>query len=392
VRRSLVVSSVAIAFALTTVTACQDCQDPRPVEDGLDEIVPTAAPDPPPEDVNDVRLFKRSRPMMGTIFQITVAGESDGDAEPAVEAALDEIGRLEEVLSEWREDSEISRINQGAGADPITVGTDTFAVVKAGVEVGQWSEGAFDLSWAALRGLYDFRPEQQRIPELSDVRPRLGLIDYQQIQIDEEAYTVRLGREGMAIGTGGIGKGYALDRAAAILRERGMGSFMLFGGGQVQVHGLKGDRPWRVGIQHPRRDDFFAYLEATEGTISTSGDYEHFFIDDEGKRWHHILDTSTGLPVEGTLSVTVVAPSGVYGDALSTACFVLGAEKCLEMLERVPGETSAVIVTSDFRVVATENVRDRLRWNIELEDGVLPHGREGGRSRSPFPVPPLRAE
>jgi thiamine biosynthesis lipoprotein len=311
--------------------------------------------------------------MMGTIFQITVAGESDEIARPAVDAALDEIGRLEEVLSEWRDGSEISRVNQGAGGEAITVGTDTFAVVKAGVEVGQWSEGAFDLSWAALRGLYDFRPTEQHIPSLREVRPRLSLIDYRRIEIDESAYTVRLGRPGMAIGTGGIGKGYALDRAANILRERGMESFMLFGGGQVQVHGQRGNRPWRVGIQHPRRDDYFAFLEATEGTISTSGDYEHFFIDDDGKRWHHILDTRTGLPVEHTLSVTVVAPSGVYGDALSTACFVLGAEKCLEMLGRVPGETSAVIVTSDFRVVTTPDVEDRLHWNIELEDGVLPH-------------------
>jgi thiamine biosynthesis lipoprotein len=371
-----VARSVTVFALLSTVlvAACQDCQDPRPVEDGVSEVVPTAPPEETAPDPSEVRLFKRSRPMMGTIFQITVAGEPDSTAAPAVEAALDEIERLEEVLSEWREDSEISRINANAGGDPVTVSADTFRVVKAGVQVGRWSGGAFDLSWAALRGLYDFRPDSKRIPDRSEVVPRLRLIDYEKIEIDEENYTVRLGMEGMEIGTGGIGKGYALDRAADILKERGMESFMLFGGGQVQVHGMRGDRPWRVGIQHPRRDDYFAFLEATEGTISTSGDYEHFFIDENGKRWHHILDTSTGLPVEHTLSVTVIAPSGVYGDALSTACFVRGAEGCLEMLERVPGETGAVIVTSDFEVVTTPNVRDRLRWNMRLDaDGKLPH-------------------
>lgn len=368
--RSLAATTFAVG--LLASVGCQDCQDPRPVEDGLDEIVPETRPETAAPDPGDVRLLKRSRPLMGTIFEITVAGESDQDAAPAIEAALDEIERLEDVLSEWREGSEISRINAGAGGDAITVGTDTFAVVRAGVEVGQWSDGAFDLSWAALRGLYDFRPDSRQVPQPREVRPRLSLIDYQQIEIDEDAMTVRLGREGMAIGTGGIGKGYALDRAAGILRDRGMRSFMLFGGGQVQVHGMRGDRPWRVGVQHPRENDYFAFLEATSGTISTSGDYEHFFIDSDGKRWHHILDTSTGLPVEGTLSVTVVAPSGVYGDALSTACFVVGAEKCIEMLDEVPGETGAVIVTSDFRVVTTDNLTDRLRWNTELEDGRLP--------------------
>ncbi len=373
--RRISLSVVLATAAALAASACQDCQDERPVEDGLSEVVPTAPPEETaPHDPNDVRLYKASRPMMGTIFQITVAGEPDSTAAPAVEAALDEIERLEVVLSEWREDSEISRINDSAGGEPVRVSPDTFRVVKAGVQVGDWSNGAFDLSWAALRGLYDFRPESKHIPERSEVTPRLRLIDYHRIELDEENYTVRLGMEGMEIGTGGIGKGYSLDRAADILRERGMESFMLFGGGQVQVHGMRGDRPWRVGIQHPRRDDYFAFLEATEGTISTSGDYEHFFIDEEGKRWHHILDTSTGLPVEHTLSVTVIAPSGVYGDALSTACFVLGAEKCIEMLDRVPGETGAVIVTSDFEVVVTPNLRDRLHWNMQLDDeGRLPH-------------------
>jgi len=369
--------------ALTFIAAsgCQHCQDPRPEDEGISEVVPRVPPGDQDETTHghpgdhgeDVRLFKRSRPMMGTVYEITVAGESDAVAGPAIEAALDEISRLEDVLSEWQEGSEISEINRNAGGEAVTVGPDTFAVVAAGVEVGQWSNGAFDLSWAALRGLYDFRPGQQHIPDPAEVTPRLSLIDYEQIAIDPEARTVRIGREGMQIGTGGIGKGYALDRAADVLRARGLESFMLFGGGQVQVHGLRGNRPWRVGIQHPREPDFFAFLEATEGTISTSGDYEHFFIDDEGKRWHHILDTETGLPADKALSVTVVAPSGVYGDALSTACFVLGAEKCLEMMARVPGGGEAVIVTSEFEVVMTPGIVDRMRWNIQTENGFLPH-------------------
>lgn len=358
---------------LATLLACGDDDDgdqpARPAEQDRGATHRPEQQGPAP----DVRLFKRSRPMMGTIFQITVTGETDARAEPAVRAALDEIARLEDVLSEWRPGSEISRINAAAGERPVQVSEDTLAVVKAGLEVSRWSEGAFDLSWAALRGLYDFRPGQGRIPARDQVREKLPLIDWRQIEIDEEAGTVFLKREGMAIGTGGIAKGYALDRAAQVLERAGMESYMLFGGGQVQLHGLRGDRPWRVGIQHPRRPDYFAFLEATRGTISTSGDYEHFFVDEEGKRWHHILDPRTGLPVEGTTSVTVLAPSGVYGDALSTACFVMGAERCMAMMQRVPGDPAAVVVDDAFRLHTTPGVQDDLHFNMQLEDGVLPH-------------------
>ena len=365
--------ALGIGAALSTgwAAACGD-EEPEAHEVRPDPAAEQGDPRRPPRE-QDVRLFKRSRPMMGTIFQITLAGETDSVAEPAVRAALDEIARLENVLSEWREDSEISRINAMAGREPVAVGPDTFAVVEAGVDVSRWSDGAFDLSWAALRGLYTFRPGEGRVPSRREIRQRLPLIDWHDIVLDAEARTVFLRREGMAIGTGGIAKGYALDRAAAILEEAGVESFMLFGGGQVQVHGMRGNRPWRVGIQHPRRPDYFAFLEASEGSISTSGDYEHFFVDAQGKRWHHILDPTTGLPVEGTLSVTALAPSGLYGDALSTACFVLGPTRCLEMMARVPGGAEAVIVDGDFRVLTTPSTGDRLRWNIQLEEGILPH-------------------
>jgi thiamine biosynthesis lipoprotein len=368
---TLALASLSLSGALV-VTSCGDDDANARAEEIVPEVPEPVNVEPHPADGNDVRLYKMSRPIMGTIFEITVAGETDDHAEPAVRAALDEIARLEGVLSEWRPETDISRINAAAGSEPVAVSEDAYAVVKAGLEVSDWSGGAFDLSWAALRGLYDFRPDHGKKPSTRELRARLRLIDYRDIVVDDAARTVFLRRRDMAIGTGGIGKGYALDRAAAVLERHGIESYMLFGGGQVQVHGLRGNRAWRVGIQHPRRNDYFAFLESTGGTISTSGDYEHFFIDEAGKRWHHILDPDTGLPVAHTLSVTMVAPDGMHGDALSTACFVLGAQKCLEMLARVPGNPEAVIVTSEMRVVTTPNVASRLHWNMEHEGGVLP--------------------
>ncbi len=340
------------------------------------ETVDLAPEEPPAPTRAPGELFTRSRPMMGTVFIINVDAD-ENVAEPAVRAAFAEIERLETVLSEWRDDSEISRINQMAGREPVAVSDDVFNVVKAGVDVSRWSGGAFDLSWAALRGLYDFRRGQERIPNRADVRRRVGLIDWQQIELDEEARTVFLKREGMAIGTGGIAKGYALDRAGAILRGAGIESYMLFGGGQVQVHGLRpraeGARPWRVGIQHPRRgEEYFGFFESRGGSISTSGDYEHFFIDDRGKRWHHILDPRTGLPVDRTVSLTLTAPSGLYADALSTASFVLGPQRALEMLQRIEIEAEVIMLDRECRIFATPDTMDKLILRVELEDGVVP--------------------
>ncbi|NOY89896.1 MAG: FAD:protein FMN transferase [Deltaproteobacteria bacterium] len=352
----------ALASLSLMAAACGQHSDPS----SAPETPAPPAPSTPPPSI------ERSRPLMSTIFRIQVMNTPAEVAEPAIRDAFDEIARLETVLSEWLPESEISRINRDAGGAPIHVGEDTFAVIQAGLEVSRASEGAFDLSWAALRGLYSFHPGEQVVPSTAELRARLGLIDYRQIELDEDAHTVRLKRPGMTIGTGGIAKGYALDRAGAILRRAGVTSYMLFGGGQVQVHGLHGDRPWRVGIQHPRREgDYFAFLEVVDRSISTSGDYEHFFFDAEGTRWHHILDPRTGLPARRSISTTLVAPSGLYADALSTAAFVLGPERAARMLERLPFHAEAVMLDAHCRIVTVGDLDARLHLRPNVQQGVV---------------------
>ena len=312
-----------------------------------------------------VPLVVRGREMMGTIMQITVVSEETPAVEKAIEGAFDEMARLERVLSEWMPESEISRINSQAGIKPVQVSDDTLAVVKAGLEVSQWSEGAFDLSWAALRGLYLFQPGEETVPTRAQLEKRLPLVNYKNIVLDEAKKTVFLKKKGMLIGTGGIGKGYALDRAGQTLQDAGFKQYMLFGGGQVQVLGNKGDRPWHVGIQHPRKNDYFAYLAVDGGSISTSGDYEHAFIRD-GKRWHHLLDLGTGLPVEHTMSVTVLAESGLYADALSTAIFAMGAERAMTKLDSVPAGARFVLVDNEERVHIGGDLREQLIFSVRL--------------------------
>lgn len=341
--------------------------DPTPARPASANSGEAEAPEPEPPANPDGPMVRRERRLMGTVFQLSTYGMEEERAGPLLTRALDEIERLETVLSEWRDTSEVSRINASAGGDPVAVGPDTLAVVQAGLEISRLSDGAFDLSWAALRGLYTFQPGAEVVPPLAEVQARLGRVDYRQITVEDSE--VRLGRAGMAIGTGGIGKGYALDRAGEILREGGVTSYMLFGGGQVQVHGLRGNRPWRVGIQHPRDpQNYIGFVQATEGSISTSGDYEHAFVDDEGRHWHHIIDLETGLPARRSMQVTLIAERGAYADALSTAAFILGPERALEMIARAPGRVDAVIIDSDLRVHMSEGAREGLVLRVELDD------------------------
>jgi len=339
---------------------------------GNSETIAPVSPDERSKD-SGPPLLSRTRPLMSTVFRIQVDSPPD-NSENVIRQAFQELERLETVLSEWRDDSDISKVNALAGKKSVKVGDDTLRVVDAGLDVSMWSRGAFDLSWAALWGLYDFRPDSIKIPTAEEIKPRLKLIDYKNIRASKKYKTVFLKKRGMAIGTGGIAKGYALDQAGAILRGGGIENYMIFGGGQVQVHGEREGRPWRVGIQHPRDPStYFAALESTGASFSTSGDYEHAVFDGSGKRWHHIIDTKTGRPADKSLSVTIMTAEGIYADALSTAAFVLGPEKALKMLSRIAYPAEAVIVGSDCKVYMTPKAKRQIRMNVDLVDGRLPN-------------------
>jgi thiamine biosynthesis lipoprotein len=363
-----------LTMALVGLLACNDSA-PASAHPGQSADAPNAAPAvqaPAPAEAAKP-LVSEKREIMGTWFELKIAGASDPEhARAALKRGLDEIARLEEVLSEWRPSSAISRINDGAGKTAVTVDPDVLANVKAGLAVSRWSDGAFDLSWAAMRGLYSFDPTKPPvIPAPKDVERLRKLVDYRAIVLDESARTVRLAKKGMAIGTGGIAKGYALDRVGQILEQAGYPNYLLFAGGQVQMHGSRDGRAWRIGIKHPRRDTHVGFFEVHDGSVSTSGDYEHYFVH-EGRVYHHIIDVSTGYPATKSSSVTLIAPEGIYADALSTACFVQGPAPCLAMLEKLPFKASAVIIDPDMRVHISPGIADRVKFNPPLVDGRLP--------------------
>ncbi len=317
--------------------------------------------------------YHGERFLMGTTWEITISGVDGGNearARTTVEAAFDEIDRLENLLSEWRPETEISRVNDAAGIAPVHIGPELMTCVKTSLAVARWSDGAFDISWAALRGLWNFGPNAEHVPPSeAAVRAKLPLWNYRNIVLDEQASTLFLRQRGMAIGLGGVAKGYGLDRASDILVRAGFNDFIMSSGGQVLAHGRRGARAWRVGIRHPRRDTYFAFLEVPNGgSVSTSGDYEHSF-EYQGQTFHHIIDPHTGFPSRSSSSVTLFAPTGLAADAVDTAAFILGAARAIPLLQTAPGgPMEGVFVDTDMRLFATPGTERRLVMRARLDE------------------------
>jgi thiamine biosynthesis lipoprotein len=212
-----------------------------------------------------------------------------------------------------------------------------------------------------LSDLWKFDHDQDnRLPDMNEVRRRLPLIDYRALEIDPQAGTAFLRRPGMRVHLGGIGKGYAVDRGVALLRGRGFRDFMIQAGGDLYAAGLKDGHPWRLGIQDPRgpADHSFATVELSDSTCSTSGDYERFFMKN-GRRYHHIIDPATGEPGQGIRSVTILSASATIADGLAKGVFLLGPREGMALVERLP-TIDAVVVTSKNEVLVTPRLKNRL--------------------------------
>ncbi len=297
---------------------------------------------------------------MATTWQVTLPeGASPSAAAAAAAECFVLFRRLDLELSEWKEGSPLSAVNRAAGVGPVAVPKELFALVTRAIEIGRETDGAFDLTWAALWGLWDFRAAQPTVPAQEAVAARRALVDYRRVIVDPQAQKILLPTGGMKIGLGGIAKGYALERAGALLAQRGFDDFLLVSGGQVYARGTRGGRPWQVGVRDPRgaRDEVFATLPLAGQSLSTSADNESFFLVD-GVRYHHILDPKTGWPATGLRSATVLHADPTLADALSTAVMVLGKERGLAVAVRLGAE--ALVVDSQGGFAMTPGLEARL--------------------------------
>jgi thiamine biosynthesis lipoprotein len=312
--------------------------------------------------VPPAELIERTHETMGTEVKVTLWTWNKSQAETAITSVFREFDRLDGLMSVWKEGSDIARLNSSAGERAVPVSPETREVLRIADEISQQTAGAFDVTFAALSGLWKFDTQDKdgTVPARADIVTRLPLINYRDLKVDDGAGTALLKRKGMRVNLGGIGKGYAVDRAVDILRRSGQRDFMIQAGGDMYVAGKRGDRTWRLGIRDPRgpADSIFAALELTDSTFSTSGDYERFFMKD-GRRYHHIIDLRTGEPATRSRSVTLVTDRAVFADALAKAVFILGPDEGMALIERTPG-VQGVIVSAKNEVSVSSGLRGRL--------------------------------
>lgn len=319
-----------------------------------EEPTATAALGPP-------HVIEGQRTCMGTLCDVKVFLADDAKAQRAIKEALDELARLEALMTTWRDDSDVSRINTAAGERPVVVSPETFEVIKKSQWVAELTEGHFDISVGAFKGLWKFDEDNDgSLPEPEDVKARLTLVNYKDIELGEAERTVMLRRPGMRITLGGVAKGYAVDGAVKVLRAAGIENFIVQAGGDLYAGGMRGDRPWRVGIQDPRgpRGQIIYRVELSNQAFNTSGDYERFLIKD-GKRYHHILDARTGFPSTEIRSVTLLAKSAFMADLLDTALLILGPQKALSIIEET-ADVEGVIVDAQNVVHVSSGLAHKL--------------------------------
>jgi FAD:protein FMN transferase len=317
---------------------------------GCGGSVPTAA-----------RLIERSRVAMGSQLKLSAWTTDESRAHETFEHVFREFDRLESLLSVWKNESDVVRMNTNAGIAPVKVSRETLEVLAIAQQASELTRGKFDITFGALSDIWRFDHDQDNvIPDRSLIEARLKRIDYRAVQIDTTAGTAFIDRPGTRVHLGGIGKGYAIDRAIALLKDRGFKDFLIQSGGDLYAAGTSGGQPWTLAIADPRgAHDPFATVQISDGTFSTSGDYERFFMKD-GKRYHHLIDPDFGEPAMGCRSVTIVTNRAVMADVLSTGVFLMGPHEGMKLIEQLP-DVEGVIVTAGNDVLISSGLRGRVR-------------------------------
>lgn len=295
---------------------------------------------------------------MDTSMELTFNWPDSSEAEQIKESVLDEIERLESILSRTRTDSDVSEVNRQAGIKPVAVSREVLDVAERAYEYARLSEGAFDPTIAPMIDLWGFLDHQYRVPGPAEIAETLELVNYKLLQISRNDESIYLPEKEMGLELGGIAKGFIVDRVLEVLLAAGVEHAFVNAGGDIGLIGAKPDgEDWRIGIRNPREEHkIIAILPAAGGSLVTSGDYERAFTAN-GVSYHHILDPETGMPARGLISVTILARQAVEADALSTAVFVLGPERGMELIEKSDG-AEGVLITPQLEVLVSSGLEE----------------------------------
>jgi thiamine biosynthesis lipoprotein len=302
-------------------------------------------------------LFKRVLKLMGNRFEITVASDDETWANERISDAVEEIRRIEKLLTTFSDDSQANKINANAGIAPVPVDREVFDLIQRSKKISQLTQGAFDITYGSVdKRLWNFDTTMTSLPDAQTAKQMVRLINYKNVLLDEKDSTVFLKEKGMRIGFGGIGKGYAAEMATRLLKQQGVKGGVVNAAGDLTAWGCQPDgRPWTIGIADPNmKHAAFSHLNITNVSIATSGNYEKFATIN-GKKYSHTIDPKTGLPVSGIKSVTIICANAEIADAITTPVMIMGVKTGLDMINQIKG-IACIIIDDNDRIHTSKNI------------------------------------
>jgi len=326
------------------------------------------------ESDSDIKLLKQTRMIMGTFAEVSIYSNDEKTAGMAIEESLDEMERMDRIMSNYKKDSELSRLNKKAAKSPVPCNGELLDVIEQSQYYSELSGGAFDITVSPIVALWGFFREKGHVPPDKEIEKVLPAVSYKNIVVNKSNDTkkpaaISFKNTQTQIDLGAIGKGYAVDKALEIIRKYGISNGCINLGGNIYVLGTPpGKNAWKIGVQHPRNSgEILGYLELKNEATATSGDYERFF-EFNGKRYSHIINPQTGRPVSGTIATTIVAPTSTEVDALSTSVFVLGHEKGMELIKKIPNAEAMIAYEEKDGKIAidmTQGFKDKFKKTNE---------------------------
>lgn len=312
----------------------------------------------PTETRKTLQAYHHQERLMGNQFTLTVVANDETWARERMKEAVAEIRRIEKLLTTFNETSQTARINSAAGIAPVSVDKEVFDLILRSLKISALTQGAFDITYGSLdKRFWNFDLGMTQLPDQATAKESVRLINWRNVLLDESRYTVFLKEKGMRIGFGGIGKGYAADRARQLLQSAGVRSGIVNASGDLVTWGNQlNDQPWTIGIAAPDQIRMpFSSLEVSNMAIATSGNYEKY-VTIEGRRYSHTIDPKTGFPTTGVKSVTIICPSAELADALATPVMVMGCEAGLHMINQMKN-IACVVIDEDNRLYTSTNIK-----------------------------------
>lgn len=302
-------------------------------------------------------VYKKKILLMGSNFEISIVALDEAWAFEKIDLAVKEIQRIEALLTTYNDLSETNRINQAAGIKPVKVSQETFLLIQRSLRISEITQGVFDISYGSVdQSLWNFDTAMKSLPDTAMAKRMLKLINYRNIELNELNCTVFLKMKGMRIGFGGIGKGYAVERAKYILKRESVEGGIVNASGDLTTWGLQPDGTnWTIGIVHPNfSNTIFSNLNVTNMAVATSGNHEKF-ITVKGKKYSHTINPKTGLPVRGLKRVTIISPNAEIADAMATPVTIMGIEAGLAMINQIK-QIEAIIIDDNDKIYTSSNL------------------------------------